>query len=291
MATRTAKGIANSKASGNTLALPNISLQAGAALIVGLGYDDAQGHPTEVKWGNRLLRRRIARDPAGIDIAGSLWTVAFVKNTETKDITASWSGNIVERAMFVTQLEGKNRIDVRSGNNDGTATTSPTTGATGVQGKADNFALCMFVSEGPDTNDTPGTAEIMNGGSPNFDAASLGQRAGTNGAPPASNVTIQETYLQLTSSDPTEGRLVGATSREWTSMLLSFTDIRADLSIGFSDRSAVEQLLDQTSPLVSTANLVFHFNDDIGRWEAYDVSNLGTLIAVYGPNTDWWEIV
>lgn len=290
MATRTAKGTASSKSTGAALTISDMALSAGATLDIGLGYDDAQGHPISVRWGNRHLVQRVARNPGGFDIAASVWRLPRVKNTGVKDLTARWSSPIAERAMIATQLEGKNRIDERQGNNHNTETTGPTTGQTLGLNAADDFALCFFVSEGP-SSDTAGAAEIMNGGSPGFDTATLGQRAGTTGAPPASNVTIQEAFLQLTSNDPTEGHLVGATSRKWISMMVTLTDAIDNLAVTFSARAAVEEILESSSPLIGNENVVFYFNDELDRWEAWDVTDFGTLVAVYGANTNWWEAV
>ena len=214
-----AKGIASSKSSGSTLVKSGVSLNADSALTVALGYDDAQGHPTSVTWGNRKLKSRISRNPAGYDIAMSVWTAGSIRDTATRAITVTWAGDIVERAMIVTSLEGVNRINQKAGNNDAVATSGPVTGETAGLKVSNDFVLCYFVSEGPDNNDTPGTAEIKDAGT--FVAATLGQRAGTNGTPVASNVTIQEAYLSLTACSPTEGRLVGATSRLWTSAVIA----------------------------------------------------------------------
>ena len=223
MVTRIAKGTASAKASGSTLTVSNVALNSDSAIIVALGYDDAQGHPTSVKWGNRNLKSRISRNPAGFDIAMSVWTAGSVRDTATRDIVATWSGNITERAMVVTAVEGVNKINEKAGNNHAVATTDPVTGGTVSVKAANDFVFCFFVSEGPDNNDTVGTAEIKDVDT--FTAATLGQRRGTNGAPPVSNVTVTETFLQLTSCEATEGRLTGATSRLWTNAIITMTPL------------------------------------------------------------------
>lgn len=224
MTTYIAKGENAEKASGSTLTVADVSLNSDAQLTVALGYDDAQGHPTSVKWGsNRLLKSRVSRDPAAAGKAMSVWTAGSVRDTATKDIVATWSSNITDRTMLVTSLEGVNKINEKAGNNETVATTGPVTGATASLKAANDFVLCYFMSEGPDTNDTPGTAEIKDGGT--FVAATLGQRNGTNGAPAANRVNIQETYLQLTGCEATEGRLVGATSRLWANAIITLTPL------------------------------------------------------------------
>lgn len=224
MTTRTAKGVANTKASGATLTISDVALASSAALVVALGYDDAQGHPTSVRWGNRNLRSRLSRDPAGYDIAMSIWTIGSVKNAGTKDIVATWSGAIVERAMIATQLQGVNHIDERVGNNDSSATTTPTTGLTGVLASLFDYALAFFVSEGPRIADSAISVTIDDAGEPV--TATLGQRAGTNGAPPASNVTIQEAYLELTSPFSTQGDLIASDARLWVSGIITMDPLQ-----------------------------------------------------------------
>lgn len=217
MATRTAKGTASSKTSGTTLTISDVSLTEGASIVVALGYDDAQGHPTSVKWGNRNLRSRLSRDPGGYDIAHSVWTVGQIKKTGTRDLVATWSGSITERAMLAVELMGTKRIDVRAGNNDSVVTTTPTTGATGAASTMFSFAFAFFVSEGPST-DTVTSGTIDDDGTPA--TAASGQRTGTTGAPPASNVTIQEMFLELTSSAASQGDLIVGTERKFISSVI-----------------------------------------------------------------------
>lgn len=220
MTTRTAAGTASSKTSGSTLTISNVSLTSGAALVVGLAYDDAQGHPTSVTWGQRNLKIRppaATRNPA-YDIAMSVWTVGSVRDTATRDVVVTWAGNIAERAGIAVELEGVNRLDQAAGNNEAVGTTTPNAGTTAPLSSPFNYALAFFVSEGP-SSDTVTSATIDDDGTPA--TASIGQRAGTVGAPPVSNVTIQEVFLELTSPLPTTADLVAGTARLWTCAILT----------------------------------------------------------------------
>lgn len=222
MTNRTAAGIASLKASGSTLTISNVSLTAGASLVVCLGYDDALGHPVSVTWGPRNLKMRppaATRNPGTYDIAMSVWTVGSLRDTATRDIVATWSGNINERAGVAVELEGANRIDQAAGNNEAVSTSTPTSGTTSALSSTGNYALAFFVSEGPSTNDTVISATIDNGGTPV--TAGIGQRAGTNGAPAAGNVTVQEVFLELTSPLPTKADLVASTARLWTASIVT----------------------------------------------------------------------
>lgn len=221
MTNRTAVGTASLKPSGSTLTISNVSLTSGAALVVGIGYDDAQGHPTSVTWGQRSLKMRppsASRNPGTYDIAMSVWTVGSVRDTATRDVVITWAGNILERAAVAIELEGANRIDQATGNNEPTGTTTPTTGATSPLSSPGNYALAFFVSEGP-SSDTVTSATIDDNGTPV--TAGIGQRAGTVGPQPVSNVTIQEVFLELTSPLPTKADLVASDSRLWIAAIIT----------------------------------------------------------------------
>lgn len=220
MAIRIAKGTASAKALGNTLVIPGVSLNSGSSLVVAAGYDDAQGHPISIRWGLRELKPRITRDPATYDIAMSVWSVGSVRDTATRDVRITWSGNIAERAAVVTAVEGANKIDQQAGKNENVATANPTTGQCAPMTETNNFVLSFFVSEGPETNDVVSNPEIDLSGV--WTAATLGQRAGTNGAPPVSNVTIQEVYHQLIDGCAgTEVRLTNDTARLWVNGIIA----------------------------------------------------------------------
>lgn len=220
MATRIAKGTASSKTAGNTLTIAAVSLNSGSSLVVAAGYDDALGHPISVTWGLRQLKSRITRDPATYDIAMSVWSVGSVRDTATRDVVITWSGNIVERAAIVTAVEGANKIDQKAGKNEIATTTNPTTGQCAPMTETNNFVLAFFISEGPATNDIASLPEIEISGV--WSAATLGQRSGTNGAPPVSNVTIQEVYHQLLESCAgTEARLTNDSARLWVNGIIA----------------------------------------------------------------------
>lgn len=288
-ATRTAQGTAQDKTSGATLTVSAVSVSYGEAFIVGLGYDNAQGHPTSVAWGNRLMRRKVARDNATTGIAMSVWVIPFVKKAgQTKDVVATWPAPIGKRAMFVTSIEGSNRPGIRAGNNEPTDTGTPSTGTTDPLVSADSFALCAFVSEGP-SSDAAGTPEIQDGGV--FQSATAGQRDGTTGAPPISNITIQETYLDLTQADATRGRLQGATSRQWSSGIVVFSDShKMRWGISTTDFIDVEQIFEDEVPSLDPSTLFFHYDEDDDKWVAYSITSPGTPIAEMdagNTNGDW----
>jgi len=228
MATRIAKGVASAKALGNTLTIAAVSLNSGSSLVVAAGYDDAQGHPTSVKWGQRELKPRITRDPATYDIAMSVWSVGSVRDTATRDVVITWAANINERGAVVTAVEGANKIDQQAGNNDNVATLTPVSGVSAPMTETSNFVLAFFVAEGP-TTDIVSLPEVDVSGV--WTAATVGQRTGTAGAPAAGNVTITEVYHQLVDAcAATEARLTNDSARLWVNGIIAMETLSVYLT-------------------------------------------------------------
>lgn len=194
-------------------------------------------------------------------------------------MTSTWSSGIVEKAMICGEVYGKNRVDQATGANFAVATDAPTTGVTGTLSETDSFAVAYFTSEGPDTNDTIGTMEILNGGV--WTSVEGTQRQGTNGAPPVSNVTITCGWLNLTSSQATNARLTGATSRKWTCGVLTLKDA-FDSSFGVcsADLNDMEDIFETAG--LDPENAAFIYNYVLDRTEVYDKNDMATLIAHWG---------
>ena len=187
--------------------------------------------------------------------------------------------------MVVGEVEGKNRIDQATGANFATATTAPITQTTAALEFDDDFAVCYFVSEGPDTNDTFGTMEILNGGT--WTAVEGTQRIGTNGAPPLSNVTVTCGWLNLTSTQGTQARLTGATSRLWTCAVVTWkAGLDTKAAISPSDFDDVEQIFAAHTPILDPEDAAYWFNPVDDQFEVYDKSDMTTRIG-YWDGGDW----
>lgn len=206
---RTAKGTANSKTSGTTLTLTGVNAKRGSFLVVGVVYDTAAGVPT-AKWGNGDLVRLGFRHNA--DAKGAaVFARRRVRNPVAKDIVITWTSAIEARAMAATMLEG---VDTKDQEKDRAqdATTTPDSGLTGTLSSTGQSVIAFFCAEGP-LNDTRGT--------PTASTVS-GQRDGTNGAPPISNVTIEEYFeLNLTTTAAVKTRVTGAANRDWAIQLVT----------------------------------------------------------------------
>ena len=150
------------------------------------------------------------------------------------------------------------------------------------------MACCFFIAEGPSSDHGSATAQIEDGGT--FQTATIGQTAGTAGAPPVSNITIIETFLELTTFNPTRGRLQNATSRNWISMaeLIEPRAARHKLAVSPTDFNAVDEIV--TAAGGDPDDVYFGVNAD-GIIEAYETTTPGTLRATYDPETGFWNNV
>lgn len=207
MATYTAKGTNTLKNTGLDISLTGVEVLAGHSLIVGTGHQGGVG-PEDVTWGPRDLRRVGQRLDTPNTFGGSLWLLR-ARNTFTRTITATWAATPNARAIFASTIDGPfTKDDVALALN--AATGAPSVGPTSTLSSTAGFAFGLFVSQGP-SGDTAGTAST---------GWTLGQRAGTAGAPPAGNITIQEVYQDLSANTALSASLSGATSRDWASILV-----------------------------------------------------------------------
>ena len=232
MATRTAKGTTQSKTSSTTLTLSNVACISGDALIVMVG-NQTTNVPTSVAWGNRELV--LSRQRTNITSAhvGSVWIARNIVNTDTRNLVVTWGTAIVAKCMAAITLDSGHVRDQYASNTQ-LASTAPTTTATPVQTEINDFAVGILVSEGPLTNDVAPTLAA---------GWSTGQRIGTNGAPPVSNVTLIEGYKQLTDATAQTLSGTGATARDWTNVLITYRPLSQGIPL---DNNGVEILVSDT---------------------------------------------
>jgi hypothetical protein len=133
---------------------------------------------------------------------------------------------------------------------------------------ADTISIAAFCSKGPEADDA-GTAGSGHTG---------GQRVGTSGAPPTSNITLHETFEILSSTGTIQATKTGATSRDWASVITAFhaSTIHRQ-GITPTDYNAVIEKFESSA--LDFNDAAFRFNDELDRWEVYDVTDIGTLIA------------
>lgn len=210
---RTAKGTNSSKASATSLSINDVTLDYGAGLVVCLGYENSQGDPTSVQFGNRGLSKQGVTLTNG-DFSLTFWAVRGNRVAAAQDIVATWGAAITARAMFATQIMGASAKDVQQGRTvDATANMN-----TGVAAEtttvANTIHLAAFVSRGPSGDTTPSASY----------GHAIGQRVGTTGDAATTNVTICETYETLTAIGDCRAAVVGATARDWCAGVIAFKE-------------------------------------------------------------------
>jgi hypothetical protein len=271
---RTPKGTQSSKALGNTLSLAGVEMPRQSALIVGVIYETGQGAPL-VKWGQRELSQIVTQTQTGI--ATALFILRHINNHRTRPVTCTWAGDITAKAMFVTGLEHVNIKDV-SQNNGQTTTADPATGAVVQSTKPKTIQIAAFGSRGPESDD----AGVVGSGH------ASGQRVGSTGAPPNSNVTIHETYEVLSAVGNVRATKTGATPRPWANVILAIKrSNRAHVGITISDLEACQGLFVTAS--LDWKNHAFRFNAETDEWEVYDVTDIGTRIGRMPAGDVLWE--
>lgn len=264
MATLIAKGTAPSKTSGTTLSKTGISITSGNSLIVAVNYETGQGAPV-VKWGFRELDSLQTQAQSGM--ATNIFVLRHINNTATRPVNCTWAGAIVAKVMVIAEIEGANILDVATKQGQ-VATGSPDT--TSITTTSDNtFHVAAFGSRGP-SSDTAGTAGSGH---------TLGERDGTVGAPPASNVTLQLTWEELTATGSAQATMTGATARDWANVIVALEPASGTVNQGVTrtDYSAAELKFEAQS--LNFNNHAFSFNEDLNRWEVFDTDVTTTLVA------------
>jgi len=275
--TRIAKGAISDKSSALTLTINSISLDEDTMLVVGIGYDFGLGVP-EIKWGDHILELEKAN--SGNGVASRI--LSFYRRrggTATNNLVATWTTTAPEsKAMFATQVLGASTVDQESQNTQ-VATTSPNAGTSVTSLFDDEIFIGCMVSEGP-SNDVPGTPS---------NGYTSGQRVGTTGVPPVSNVTVEEIYKIVTATESTQAEITGTESRDWTCVLGTFSaDQFHRLAVSPSDVTNMINRFPDAVPELEPRNLAWKFNRKENRLEVYDIDfSTGTLFAYLEPEEDW----
>lgn len=209
--TRTAKGTAISKASGTTLALASVALAAGSSLVVGVAHDPVA--ITTVKWGTTDLVKDREETFAG-NVQGSIWSLHNA-SASTQTITVTFDSAITAKALFAIQVvadKGPILTDVFT-SAQGTSA-SPSSGSAGSQTYQGEFAVGLIGTEGP-LGDSAGTWDS---------SYSNGQRNGTTGSTPDTNITISEGYYTTQIATGTTASKTGITSVDWVALVVTYKE-------------------------------------------------------------------
>ena len=277
---RTALGTASDKSTALSLTIANVSLDQDDTLIVGTAYDTGQGAPT-VTWGNHDLD--LVKGESGGGLACRLWEYHRGAGTKSKTITVAWSGTApTAKVMFATKFSGGYKAVDLALSQFEADTTAPDSGTATLTTYADEVFIGAIASEGPG-NDAAGTPS---------NGYTAGQRVGVNGAPPVSNVTIQELYKEVSVTETTAAAMTGQVSRDHCSVLGTlYQGHRARRAITPSDLESMRTIFDGKVPELQRKNHAFHWSAKNNRWELYDIDlSSGTLVAT-SPISDviWIE--
>lgn len=209
--TRTARGTpASDKSSSLTLTVPGVLIVPEARIVVGLGYDSGSGAPV-ITWGGNTLEDDITEAFGGVVSKISSFYKAGGVN-QTLDVTATWTTTApTAKTMWVEQFTGANALEAGTASGAGGTGTSPASGAKTTK-FYDEIHIGNIVTEGP-SSDTIGT--VSNGWT-------NGQRVGTTGAPPASNVTSHGIFLLSELPGSAEAAKTGITSRDWSATMITY---------------------------------------------------------------------
>jgi len=282
---RTAKGTKQDKTGATTLSIANVQLNPtnyGALLLVGIAFDDSgSAEAPIITWGPFRLQRVYFRTGNGLTVIFYAY-MRQKREAATNNLVATWTAPPTAKAMFATEITGvgQQEIETRGG---GAAQTSPAAGAEVTSVEPVQIFIGAMASEGPQS-DAAGTPQY---------GYTAGQRIGTAGAPPVSNITIQEIFKIVSGTEATRAQLTGVTSRDWSCILASYHQSK-DINQGItpSDLQWGRQMAEGRTPSVPKKDLAYHYDAKTGRWLLYEVTDLkttGTQIAHRTVNGVWIE--
>ena len=273
--TRVGVGTVTDKTGALTLTITGISMNYGDLLTVELVYDVGVSAPDNVKWGQRIVKPR--QTTAGNNVVSRIASLIYTgASSRTRNLVATWVTTAPTAKTMIASVFSSSGIlmdvigvpDVTAGQSQA-ATTAPNSGTAVLTNYDDMVLLGLFGSEGP-SSDTIGT--VGNGWS-------SGQRAGTVGVPPASNITGHEVYKIITTAESAQASKTGATARNFTTVMATFREVDpAGKGVSTESFQNVGEIFENAN--LDLGNMAFQHNLELDRIEAYDISG-PTLVAYY----------
>lgn len=207
--TRTAKGTKKDKTGSTTLFINNVTIEADATLVVGVGFDQG-GPPALVTFEGRKLRR--AGTLNGNGAAGRIYYARRSKaRTGQLLVTFDDVSPPTAKAMWASTYSEVGEKDVLAEQAQA-ATAAPNSGS-GVNTTIAKEALIgLLVAEGPDA-DADATAN---------NGWSVGQVVGTVGAPPVSNIKVTELFKIVTAIESAQASADLTTARDCATLMATF---------------------------------------------------------------------
>ena len=213
MITRTAKGVAESKANGTTLQRASVAIAENASIVVNLAHDPVT--VTSVKW-NSIDLTKVIENTSGAGVQGSQW-VLHNCTAATGNVDVVFASAIDAKALTVLQLLGDNtstggelQTD-QSSSGTGSGTT-PNSGATAAQTFEGELAIGAIMLE----------ALFLSVGTGTFTSI---QGVGTTGGASDTNVGVADFDLQLAESTAavTFSR-TDVTSGNWVAIVVTYKE-------------------------------------------------------------------
>jgi hypothetical protein len=192
---RTAKGTAFSKT--GTATLSSVSIATGASIIVVVQGLSGSASSCTLTWNGTSLNRDTAATQNS-----AVWSLHNVTGATGNVVATDAGGNQISFAVIQVTGLTASPFDKFAGGSSGSGTT-PTSGATATTTQASELLVGAIATIGP-VGDAAGT--WSNG----FNA---GQRDGSTGGSAASNGTISEGYLVVSSTGAYTAAKTGITSR------------------------------------------------------------------------------
>lgn len=236
------------------------------SLDLAIRKDDGAGNEETASVANPGTGRTGALLTAGAFVVGTRYEIVTVGTT---DFTLIGAASNTVGLLFVATGVGSGTGTAREALSSATA-----------------FVICCFGAEGP-VEDTAGTAQIRDNGS--LATATVGQRAGTTGGTGPTNITVQETFLELTTQHYTRGVINGATSRRWVNTLLAMEErlTLGQQGVSISDIINVEAIVAAAGGNVN--DIFYGFNEATGEYEAFEIASPGAAVARY-DSVDGWVV-
>jgi len=204
-------GSASKTASSTTLTITNsVAVPEAAYIDVCVAYDNSQGPPSSIKWGDRDLTELAPTRQAnvGTGVTQAQWRLRYVQYPGTRDFVITFSaavGTVVAQAHYV---RGGSVLD-QSNKKETDNTTAPATGLAKTTTVADTVHIANFAAVGP-TTDAAATAGVGH---------TLLTRNGTSGGTP--DITLQTTYEILTATGNMRATLSVSTARDFTASIIA----------------------------------------------------------------------
>lgn len=206
--------IGTATTTGSSITFLSVTANAGETIVAGAVWDsNVFLAPADCLWGT-ITMKMDATNQVGTTAGNVSCAVMslYVTNTDTLNLQIAFTATVGSASGFasIVDTRGFSPSADRFQTNSGTGT-APTSNATALTTQANEFVIGCIGIEGPST-DAPGT----------WDNLRKGQRTGTNGGGAAANTTIEQGFLELSTTTTAIAKKTGITSRDWAAAVVTY---------------------------------------------------------------------